>query len=101
MLGDTLGMLKQKRKASLCANEMLTDSQAGQGKQVIRKDRKQSKKVVILQGGKGVKCKVIHNHEQQVLTEQLLCMKHWERYKGFGTSCPSIACVRSERVTQD
>ena len=69
MLGDTLGMLKQKRKASLCANEMLTDSQAGQGKQVIRKDRKQSKKVVILPGGKGVKCKVIHNHEQQVFTE--------------------------------
>ena len=27
MLGDTLRMLKQKRKASLCANEMLTDSQ--------------------------------------------------------------------------
>lgn len=21
--------------------------------------------------------------------------------KGFGTSCPSIACVRSERVTRD
>lgn len=46
-----------------------------------------------------MKCKVIHNHEQQVFTEQLLCMKHWERYKGFGTSCPSIACVRSESNT--
>ena len=47
-----------------------------------------------------MKCKVIPNHDQQVFTEQLLCMKHWERCKGFGTSCPSIACVRSERVTQ-
>jgi len=28
---------------AICANEMLTDSQAGQGEQVIRKDRKQSK----------------------------------------------------------
>lgn len=33
-------MLKLERKAPVRANEMVTDSWAGQGEQVIRKDKK-------------------------------------------------------------
>lgn len=44
---DTSEMLKLKRKARVCANEMFTDAQANQGEPVIRTDKKAKQRLAM------------------------------------------------------
>lgn len=78
---SVLRMLRFQREAQLCANEIFTDSWAGQEGQVIREDTKAKQRLLISWqvGGSSIECEGIHSFAQQVFTEQLLGTPHWER----------------------